>query len=192
MFEIQLFQQRRLGKNSEKIVCPLAVFVEAPAVSVSESFLENSLDPMTTSTQSTSNFIASETHPRSTHTTASKTNDIDPELEHFPKEINTAHCTVHTTKNKNTFQPFLSLRGTSWNRLSSSSSRSLHAAAATRLLGSENSHGNPPLLAKATGWELLEDLQLPLPPCCDSRSTCSVCVRIISWKQFGPMTTKYR
>ena len=64
-----------------------------------------------------------------------------------------------------------------------------HAAAAMRLLGSHYSHLNPPLLAEATGWELLEDLQLPLPICCGRWSTCSVCVRIISWKQFGPMTT---
>ena len=50
--ETHLFQLRRLGKNSEKIVCPLAVFLEAPAVFVSESFLDNSSDPMTTSSQS--------------------------------------------------------------------------------------------------------------------------------------------
>ena len=35
--ETHLFKLRRLGKNSEKIVCPLAVFLEAPAVLVTVS-----------------------------------------------------------------------------------------------------------------------------------------------------------
>ena len=69
--ETHLFQLRRLGKNSEKIVCPLAVFLEAPAVFV-RIISWKQFGPMTTSTQSTNNFIASETLPRSTHTTIPK------------------------------------------------------------------------------------------------------------------------